>query len=50
MNLARRLARAPGLRNRLVHEYVDVNREVLFRDLESGLSDFEEFLRTMRSR
>lgn len=50
VDLARRLARAPGLRNRLVHEYVNVNREVLFRDLESGLSDFEEFLRTMRSR
>ena len=34
-----------GLRNVLVHDYIDVDMEVIARVLEENLDDFEEFTR-----
>lgn len=41
--LAERLARATGLRNRLVHSYADIDHGILFRVLREELHDLEEF-------
>lgn len=45
-DLAERLARAAGLRNIIVHEYLQVDRRLLFESL-SQLSDLTEFARHM---
>jgi len=42
-NLAQRLARATGLRNRLVHGYTEIDHEILYEVLRTGLGDLEEF-------
>ncbi len=41
--LANKLARATGLRNRLVHGYTDIDHEILYAVLQNDLVDLEEF-------
>lgn len=41
--LALKLARATGLRNRLVHGYTDIDHNVLYDVLQQDLRDLEEF-------
>jgi uncharacterized protein YutE (UPF0331/DUF86 family) len=41
--LGERLARATGLRNRLVHLYTDIDHAILHQVMQEGLSDLEEF-------
>lgn len=41
--LGERLAQATGLRNRLVHVYADIDHEIIYGVLQSGLSDLEAF-------
>jgi uncharacterized protein YutE (UPF0331/DUF86 family) len=41
---ARQIARAAGLRNRLVHEYDEVNPERVFEGLEAALRDVPVYL------
>jgi uncharacterized protein YutE (UPF0331/DUF86 family) len=41
--LSRRLARATGLRNRLVHVYADIDHNLLFEVLQRDLPDLEAF-------
>jgi uncharacterized protein YutE (UPF0331/DUF86 family) len=41
--LALKLARATGLRNRLVHGYSDIDHNVLYDVLQQDLRDLEEF-------
>ena len=41
--LANKLARAVGLRNRLVHGYTDIDHEILYSVLQNDLVDLEEF-------
>ncbi len=42
-NLASRLARTTGLRNRIVHQYEDVDLDVLYRNLVPFLRDYERY-------
>lgn len=42
-DLANKLARAVGLRNRLVHGYTDIDHEILYSVLQNDLVDLEEF-------
>lgn len=42
-DLARRLADATGLRNRLVHVYSDVDHTIIYRVLQSDLDDLDAF-------
>lgn len=42
-NLASRLARTTGLRNRIVHQYEDVDLDVLYRNLTPFLRDYERY-------
>ncbi|HYQ91880.1 MAG TPA: DUF86 domain-containing protein [Candidatus Competibacteraceae bacterium] len=42
-DLANKLARAVGLRNRLVHGYPDIDHEILYSVLQNDLVDLEEF-------
>jgi uncharacterized protein YutE (UPF0331/DUF86 family) len=44
-SLANRLQSMMGLRNVLVHEYIDVDAERIYRLIQSELGDFEEFSR-----
>lgn len=41
--LAEKLARAAGLRNRLVHDYGTIDHTILYRILQEDLTDFETF-------
>ncbi len=41
--LGTRLARATGLRNRLVHLYAEIDHQVLFNVLQEDLGDLESF-------
>jgi uncharacterized protein YutE (UPF0331/DUF86 family) len=41
--LGERLARATGLRNRLVHGYTDIDHHILFSELLEDLADLEAF-------
>lgn len=41
--LVRRLLPLVGLRNMLVHDYMDIDRERLYEALQRELGDFEEF-------
>ncbi len=41
--LVERMAGIAGLRNILVHDYLDVDHGRLYDDLTSGLVDFEDF-------
>ncbi len=41
---ARRIAPMAGFRNAIVHEYMDVDAEIVFGVLMSGLADFEAFV------
>jgi uncharacterized protein YutE (UPF0331/DUF86 family) len=40
---AKRLGRAAGMRNILVHDYVRVDREILIRGIEAALTDLPAF-------
>lgn len=42
-DLGQKLARATGLRNRLVHGYTDIDHVMLFRVIREDLSDLEAF-------
>jgi len=42
-DLMEKLLPLAGLRNILVHDYIDVDRERLYNSLNKELSDFEEF-------
>ena len=46
-DLALRLAQMSGLRNVLVHEYLEVNPEILYRAMTEELSDFDEFIKVV---
>ena len=41
--LANKLARAVGLRNRLVYGYTDIDHEILYSVLQNDLADLEAF-------
>lgn len=43
--LAERLAQMSGLRNILVHEYLDVDLNMVYRAMTAELADFEEFVK-----
>lgn len=45
--LAERLRRLAGLRNRLVHVYVEVDDSIVFDALGPGLDDFDELARAI---
>ena len=45
--LSGRLAEMAGLRNILVHEYLDVDLEILYRAMTEELADFEEFIKAV---
>ena len=45
--LSGRLAEMAGLRNVLVHEYLDVDLEILYRAMTEELADFEKFIRVV---
>ena len=45
--LSDRLARMAGLRNVLVHEYLDVDLDILYRAMTEELADFEEFIKAV---
>ena len=45
--LGGRLAKATGLRNRLVHGYTDIDHRILFTVLQEDLGDFESFATAM---
>jgi uncharacterized protein YutE (UPF0331/DUF86 family) len=42
-DLANKLARVVGLRNRLVHGYTEIDHEILYSVLQNDLVDLEEF-------
>ena len=42
--LSRRLAAMTGLRNVLVHDYLDVDLKIVYRILKKDLADFETFM------
>ena len=41
--LAEKSARSAGLRNRLVHCYIDIDHEIIFDILQKDLKDLEQF-------
>ena len=45
--LSDRLARMAGLRNVLVHEYLDVDLDILYRAMTEELADLEEFIKAV---
>ncbi len=45
--LSERLAEMAGLRNVLVHEYLDVDLEILYRAMTEELVDFKEFIKAV---
>ena len=44
LDLAQRIARAAGLRNRLVHEYDDLDSRLVFEALDAALRDVPAYL------
>lgn len=42
-DFAERIAQSAGLRNRLVHEYEEINLSILFRDLGSDIKDYIQY-------
>lgn len=46
---AQRIARAAGLRNRLVHEYDEIDSRRVFEALETGLRDIPGYLTAIRT-
>lgn len=42
-DLAEKCARSAGLRNRLVHSYIDIDHEIIFDILQKDLKDLERF-------
>ena len=46
-DLSERLAQMAGLRNVLVHEYLEVDLEILYRAMTEDLSDFEKFIKAV---
>lgn len=45
---ARRLARATGLRNRLVHDYDDLDPARVFEALQAALTDIPQYVARVR--
>ena len=45
--LSERLLRAKGFRNILVHEYVEIDPDLLYKNLQEGLPDIWEFARCL---
>jgi len=45
--LSARLAAMAGLRNVLVHDYLDVDLKIIFRILKKDLGDFEAFIKAV---
>lgn len=50
LELSKKLARAVGLRNRLVHGYAEIDHDRLYEVLTSDLTDLESFAIAMGSR
>lgn len=48
--LAERLARATGLRNRLVHVYADIDHEIILKVLQQDLGDLQDFAISIAAR
>lgn len=46
-DLSERLVQMAGLRNVLVHEYMDVDVDMLYRAMTEELGDFEEFIKAV---
>ena len=46
-DLSDRLSQMAGLRNVLVHEYLDVDLEILYTAMTEELPDFEEFIKAV---
>lgn len=42
-NFAKRISASAGLRNLLVHHYVKVDLQKLYKDLKSGINDYEKY-------
>ncbi len=47
--LARRIARCAGLRNRLVHEYDEIDPQKVFESLQAARADMPAYLRQIQS-
>ena len=45
--LSKRLTSMAGFRNVLVHEYLEIDRRVVYRVLSDNLGDFERFIRAV---
>lgn len=45
--LAERIAKSAGLRNILVHDYNDVDHEILFSSIHSCLQDYHDYVRAV---
>jgi uncharacterized protein YutE (UPF0331/DUF86 family) len=45
--LSRRLAPMAGFRNILVHEYLEIDRRLVYRALKDDLGDFEKFVKAV---
>lgn len=45
--LSARLVKATGMRNRLVHDYADIDDTIVFRAFEQDLEDFDAFARAV---
>ncbi len=48
--LSERLARATGLRNRLVHVYADIDHEIILKVLQQDLGDLQDFAISIAAR
>jgi uncharacterized protein YutE (UPF0331/DUF86 family) len=46
-DLCDRLSQMAGLRNVLVHEYLDVNHHLVYQAMTRELADFEEFIKAV---
>ncbi|MGV9200085.1 MAG: type VII toxin-antitoxin system HepT family RNase toxin [Promethearchaeia archaeon] len=42
---AEKIAKMEGLRNILIHNYLEINREIVYQHLQEDLSDFDKFLK-----
>ncbi|HLD00090.1 MAG TPA: DUF86 domain-containing protein [Patescibacteria group bacterium] len=47
---AENIAKSTGLRNRLVHEYEEINLSVLFEDLENDINDYKQYCKLIIER
>lgn len=46
-DLAEKITKAKGFRNILVHEYVEVDPDLVYKNLQTGLQDLENFAKAL---